>query len=303
METNILSLFDGNSGGQQSLNRVGFKYSKYFASEIHQPSIDVTQSNYPDTIQVGDVRTLSAEMFPKIYLLMAGSPCQGFSMSGKRKGMVTEEHIKVDTLEKYIQLKADGFKFHGQSYLFWEFVRMIKECKPQYFFLENVHMKPEWKYIISSALGVEPIIINSSKVSGQNRLRYYWTNIPVSEPIQDLGITLDQIIPGAISGAGKRGVPCNTDPKYKYKGKLTVRKDLLANCLTTVSGLTDLYLRDDGEIVQITPEEAELLQTMTKGYTNVKGITEQQRRKMIGNGWTIDVICYFFKNLKTTEHV
>jgi DNA-cytosine methyltransferase len=150
---NVLSLFDGMSCGQIALNKLGINYENYFASEIKPHAMAVTQSNFPNTHQVGDVTKLSANNLPNIDLLIGGSPCQDFSRANR------------------VQKGADGEK----SGLFWEYVRLLKELKPKYFLLENVRMKKEWQDLISEELGVQPIRINSSLVSGVLRDRFYWT--------------------------------------------------------------------------------------------------------------------------------
>lgn len=168
---NVLSLFDGISCGQLALRRAGVSYSKYFASEVDKHAIKVTQKNFPDTIQLGNVCDVVSSDLPKIDLLLGGSPCQGFSFAGK-------------------QLNFEDPK----SKLFFEFVRLLKECEPQFFLLENVNMKKEYQNVISEHLGIQPIKINSSLVSAQNRVRLYWTNIPnVTQPA-DKGITLKDIL-------------------------------------------------------------------------------------------------------------
>lgn len=120
--------------------------------------------------------------------------CQNFSFSGKKQGMITKEKIEVTTLEQYLELKEQGFEFEGQSYLFWEFVRLLKEIKPKWFLLENVRMAKKWRDVITNALEVEPIEINSALVSAQNRRRLYWTNIPVKGLPKDKGILLKDIL-------------------------------------------------------------------------------------------------------------
>jgi len=174
---NILSLFDGMSCGQIALNRSGIKYDKYFASEIDSYAIKVTMANYPDTIQLGSVINVNGYDLPKIDLLMGGSPCQSFSFAGKRQGMSTVDNQEILTLEHYLDLKSQGYEFEGQSYLFWEYVRLLTEVKPKYFLLENVQMSENWEKVISKALGVNPILIDSSLLSAQSRKRLYWTNI------------------------------------------------------------------------------------------------------------------------------
>ena len=177
MKLNILSLFDGMSCGQQALERAGIEVDNYFASEIDKYAMQVTMANYPDTKQLGSVVNVNGSDLPKIDLLIGGSPCQSFSFAGKRKGMATKCETEILTLNHYLELKADGYEFEGQSYLFWEFMRLLNECKPKYFLLENVEMGEKWEKVLSKAIGVNGIHINSSLVSAQNRKRIYWTNI------------------------------------------------------------------------------------------------------------------------------
>ena len=176
----VLSLFDGMSCGQIALNRLGIKVDKYYASEIDKYAIKVTQANYPETIQVGDVCSLDPNDFKDVGLILAGSPCQGFSFAGK-------------------QLAFDD----PRSALFFEFIRLLKEIKPKYFLLENVKMKKEYLQVISEQVsacypeipfGIEPHLINSSLVSAQNRQRYYWTNIPNITQPEERGIVLRDIL-------------------------------------------------------------------------------------------------------------
>ena len=189
---NVLSLFDGISGGQQALDRLGVKVGLYCASEVDKYAIQITQNNYPDTVQLGDVCGVGAYGMPKIDLLLAGSPCQGFSFAGK-------------------QLAFDD----PRSKLFFEFVRTLKELRevnPEIkFLLENVKMKKEYQDVITGLLGVEPIEINSALVSAQNRRRLYWTNIvgvqqPVDRGIYLKDIVLPDVIPVELDGLrGKNG--------------------------------------------------------------------------------------------------
>lgn len=152
----VLSLFDGMSCGQLALQKLGIKVKQYYAAEIDKHAIQVTQHNFPNTIQLGDVTKVFGKYLPKIDLLIGGSPCQGFSFAGK-------------------QLAFDD----PRSKLFFEFVRLKNECNPTYFMLENVKMKKEFEIIISKYMGVAPIEINSALLSAQNRVRLYWTNIAV----------------------------------------------------------------------------------------------------------------------------
>jgi len=151
----ILSLFDGISCGQIALNKVLPPHSiyTYYSCEIDGKAMAITNHHYPDTIQLGDVRNLRRDMIPyDVFLVMGGSPCQCFSFAGKRKGMTTTENIEIHTLKQYLKYKDAGFEFEGESYLYWEFVRIVEEFKPQYFLLENVLMNKKWENIITTGL-------------------------------------------------------------------------------------------------------------------------------------------------------
>ena len=303
----ILSLFDGFSCIQQSLDRLGITDYVCYASEIDETPIKVTQFRYPKTIQVGDVTKLRGEDFKHVNLILAGFPCQNISVSGKLKGITTVDGLIIDSLELYLKLKAEGVEMNPSA-LFWEFVRLYEEIKvfnPDVKFLvENVTNK-YWEQLISLTLGVKPYTINSSIRSAQNRKRNYWTNIvQTTWFLFDKRIYLGDVILGAVTGAGIRGVaqkhwkynPLNPKDK-KHRGKLTIRKDYKSNCITTNPNATGKYLTTDGEILNLTPEHCELLQTVTPGFTDVPGVTKAQRYHMIGNGWTIDIIVEFLQKL------
>ena len=269
---NVLSLFDGMSCGQIALNRAGIKYDKYFASEIDKPAIKVTMANYPDTIQLGSVIDVRATDLPKIDLLIGGSPCQGFSFAGK------------------------GLNFEDpRSKLFFEFVRLLHECKPKYFLLENVKMKKECEDVITDFLGVKPIKINSSLVSAQNRERLYWTNIPVRAMPEDKGIVLKDIID---FGTGKQLTDTTAKRPRTLRNYRSIDKKAFCMLATMykLSQSNGMTVIDDGGLRCITPVEAEKLQTVPLGYT--AHTSDTQRYKMLGNGWTVDVIAHIFKGLK-----
>lgn len=300
---NVLSLFDGLSSGQLALQRAGIKVNQYFAAEIDKYAIQVAQHNFPNTIQLGDVTKVRASSLPKIDLLIGGSPCQGFSFAGK-------------------QLNFDD----PRSQLFFEFVRILKECKEKnpelLFLLENVKMRKEYQDTITEHLGVEPIEINSSLVSAQNRKRLYWTNIPnVTQP-EDKGILLKDII---ADGATDRDKSLCLDANYFKGGNLKQyfeksRRQLICNqtgiadlkgfdcikrtysvlgkspSLTTMQGghREPKITLNEKEWRKLTPIECERLQTVPDNYTS--GVSNSQRYKMLGNGWTIDVIAHIFRN-------
>lgn len=304
MKTIVLSCFDGLSGLQIALRRLGIKVDKYYASEVDEPAMSITMKHFPNTIQLGDIRKITSNMIEKRpTLISAGSPCQDFSLCGHRKGMVTKENVAVTSLDQYLKLKSEGFKFDekSQSYLFWEFIRLVRQLKPKYFFLENVRMSHVWMHVISRELGVFPISINSSLVSAQNRERLYWTNIPGVSAPQDKRILLGNIIPGAIAGVGKRGQDLGerkVNGTIKWTQVTTMRNDNKSNCIVTKDGNTAYIMMKNGTHRKLTIDEAEMLQTLPKNYTNVPGLTKTDRWKSIGNGWTIDVITHLLKGLK-----
>lgn len=196
---NVLSLFDGMSCGRITLSELGIPVKKYYASEVDKFAIKATMQNFPDTIQLGDVRELDVSLLDKIDLIIGGSPCTNLSMSGKRKGLSTKEGMEVLDLKTYLELKENGFEFEGQSYLFWEYIRiyheLIKRGDNPKFFLENVEMGKKWESVFNETMGRKGIHINSALVSAQNRRRIYWTDIhdDIPQP-EDRGILLKDIL-------------------------------------------------------------------------------------------------------------
>ena len=177
----ILSLFNGMSCGYMALQEAGIPVTKYYSSEVDKHAVAMSSILYPDTIQLGDVRNIDVNELDKVDILIGGSPCQSFSFAGKMKGMSTKCEKEITSLEQYLELKSQNFEFEGQSYLFWEYVRIYTELRlinPDIkFFLENVLMVEKWERLISKTLDVNPIMINSALLSAQNRKRLYWTNI------------------------------------------------------------------------------------------------------------------------------
>jgi len=286
---NVLSLFDGMSCGQIALNKLGIKYDNYFASEIDEYAIKVTQKNYPNTKQIGSVVDIKVEGLPNIDLLIGGSPCQGFSIAGNKLNFEDE-----------------------RSKLFFEFVRLKNELQPKYFLLENVKMKDEIANAIDELMGVKRVFIDSRDFTGHIRKRYYWTNLPI-EKIERREIKLANII---------EDIPFNKDinffldrtpyaPTESYdgiktinpkdnKGKQTWQRgrvyDISGNCPTICASLFDLNItKDHKRYRKLTINECEKLQGVPKDYT--KGVPKGERGKMLGNGWTVDVIAHIFKNI------
>jgi len=261
---NVLSLFDGMSCGQIALKKLGIKYNNYFASEIDKYAIKVTKDNFPNTIHIGDVTKIDFKSLPKIDLLIGGSPCQGFSIAGKL------------------------LNFNDpRSVLFFEYVRALNELKPKYFLLENVRMKKESEDVISQHLGVKPIMINSSLVSAQNRVRLYWTNLPVSQP-KDKKIYLKDILE---NGLVDRDKSYCIDANY-FKG--TNLEQYLKKARRQI--VFEKTLKTDSSIRKLTVLECKRLQTVPDDY--LMNVSNTQAYKMLGNGWTVDVITHILKNME-----
>ena len=400
---NVINLFDGISCGQLALQRAGIPVEKYYASEIDKNAIKITMDNFPNTIQLGDVRMLScshlsgdvlaegsslmgnpsalkgipstedlsASVLPNseaksivspgdlsavlrdsktgsvvapgdlsasvlldsqagqflsspFTVFMSGNPCTNLSLSGKRNGFVTKDKIKVLSLEQYLDLKASGWEFDGQSYLFWEAVRLLEEIKPKYFLFENVRMQREWEEVFNRTLGVEPIEINSALVSAQTRKRLYWTNIPgITQPgdrciklidilddktfttpaaIRGRNIDITQLVSSDIPEGSKQFpvVQClevhggDTD---KSNCLTTVEKDNVLTCLEPGRHI-DAFGKFSGTPLPYryyTRSEYERLQTLPVGYT--RAVSESAAKKAIGNGWTVDIIAHILSHI------
>jgi DNA-cytosine methyltransferase len=301
---NVLSLFDGMSGAQIALERAGIPILNYFASEIDKFAMKITQKNYPRTIHKGDVDSINKNALPKIDLLIGGSPCQGFSVSGKR-------------------LNFDD----PRSKLFFSYVKILEEVNPTFFLLENVKMKKEYQDIISKYIGVESVEINSNLVSAQNRKRLYWTNIPFSMP-EDKHIYFKDIIEKGFVDKNKslcldasyfKGGSLKTlihnyvdksrrqivfdEPviiqKPRGKNKFGLRAlNGKVPALSSSSWQTNNFIvyPEDSKWRMLTPVECERLQTVSDNYT--EGVSKTQRYKMLGNGFTVDIIAHILKGMK-----
>lgn len=336
----VLSLFDGMSCGQIALRELGIKVKTYYASEVDAPAIQTTNLNFPNTIQLGDVRNVHGKDLPKIDLLIGGSPCQGFSFCGKRLNF--DDH---------------------RSRLFFEFVRVLNEVMDKnpgvLFLFENVKMKRQQKAVISEFLGLQPVEINSALVSAQNRVRLYWTNIrtrkvgifqdvytDILQPA-DRGLLLKDILQdeaeerfymseaamkkailyserNKAAGNGFKAEPRQPQQKAScVTVKGTWRHDLVivqrghgynkggiferkSPTLTKSSYEHNNYIAErkvigsnislEGSVRRLTPAEAARLQTVPDWYK--WPVKETNIYKILGNGWTVEVIKHIFSFIK-----
>lgn len=294
MGLKVLSLFDGISCGMVALERAGFKVERYVAYEVEKNAIKISQKNYPEIEQCGDVRTADFSQYEGFDLLIGGSPCQDLSNY------------------KYDRGEVKGLNGEKSS-LFYYYVKALKEVKPKYFLLENVaSMEKKWEDVISEELGVKPIMINSALVCAAERKRLYWTNIPNINQPKDKGIVLKDVV-----------IPTDKVPdKYWYTkypvtvhdGNVKVKATIHLNshrqakevyglnykCNTLLcdgnGGNLVKKIYQDDRVRKLTPLEYERLQTLPDNYTDC--VADSRRYTAIGNGWTVDVIAHIFSFMK-----
>jgi DNA (cytosine-5)-methyltransferase 3A len=343
----ILSLFDGIGCGRVALDRAGIPVDAYYASEIEDGSMKIATSAYPDIIEIGNVMNVGFDRTTGILhtdagdfnvgefdMVIGGSPCTDFSSIGYAKGMTTGQ-TEILSLDQYLELKGQGVSFSGQSYLFWEYLRILHEVQPKYFLLENVVMAKRWQKIINEAIGHSPIMINSSLLSAQNRPRLYWTNIDVNMP-SDAGITLSSVLdPTAptddvsdcqtvqrsfdrmikkIGYIPEKFNPYNDKEIHDKACALSRGSMVTSSCATLlfVPVADGVHIVDNGmmdgkyptklsdgryNLRKLSITEMERLQTLPDNYTNFVGVGKQKRSAAIGNGWTVDVIAHILKGV------
>lgn len=331
-ELTVLSLFDGISVGLQALKNLNIPLRAYYTSEIDDLAIKVSKNNHKEDwiYRAGDVRYINGDVYPAIDLLIGGNPCVSFSCAGRRQGFKQKTYTLKDYYH-YLSLKHSGVNFEGESYLFWEFVRLYREICPKFFFLENTHMSQESQDIISSALHVEPIRVDSGSFSAQSRVRLYWTNIPIdvkSIP-KDSGVYVKDVIMKQVhskywikgknfypvkSHRSERGLKCigglakETEKPWKRRdGSYPELRDitscsefrqnqrvysLLSKSPTVTKVNYAIYQFDHYKHRKLRPLELERLQTLPDCYTI--GLSDRERSQVIGNAWNTKTIEFFF---------
>jgi site-specific DNA-cytosine methylase len=278
MGIKVLSLFDGISCGQVALTQLGINIDTYYSSEICKDAIKITQKNFPNTIQLGDVNHIDFTQYKDINLIMAGSPCQGFSFQGK-------------------QLAFDD----DRSKLFFKFVEAVRTIKPKYFLLENVKMKKEYINIIDNLLGVKGVYISSKHFSAQDRKRYYWTNLPIDTNFPNA----DLITPKTIMEDCNDWLPQATIDKLLGQVWETTKRNI-RNADNYMNSKMPTLLKSGKASAPFfykkekwrwpTPTELERLQTLPDGYT--EGQSYNKRYSHIGNGWNVETIKWILKEIK-----
>lgn len=276
VKMNVLSLFDGMSCGQLALKKAGIKYNNYYASEIKTHAIETVRHNFPQTIHVGDIHWVNGDQFPRIDLLIGGTPCQDLTS---------------------IKIGGKGLK-GAKSGLFYEYLRLLEEVDPKYFLLENVaSMKIEDRDTITRCMGVDPVFINSKDFSAQERRRLYWTNIPVDN-WKDKGIRLRDIIDYGSKPEENMSEKKKSFIYRKMGGTRFVRVDGDKSMPITARGYQSWntqFVHDNGSIRDLTLSEYKKLQTIPKEYEFQ--CIKSKATDLIGDGWTVDVIAHIFKGL------
>ncbi len=287
---NVLSLFDGMSCGQIALEKIGIKVDNYYASEIDKYATAITKYNFPDTYHLGDIQKWQDWKLPKIDLLLAGFPCQSWSLAGKQKGIND-----------------------SRGALIYNLIDIWRTYKPKYFLFENVKMKPEFMTFVNNLFGIQPIEFNSSILSAQQRKRMYWTNIPFNIPPSQEIYWCDISEKNATNVyylTPKMEQWINKDENRKRKHKIYQLSDKVkmqmieASHYKGISNQRNFSIQDINGRRYISVIECERLQTMKDNITQygmfnkVKLISNTQRYKVLGNGWTVDVIAHIFKGLK-----
>lgn len=271
----VLSLFNGISCGRIAFERAGIPIEKYVSYEINKKANSVSKYHYPNDEYNGDVFKADFSRYKDFDILIGGSPCSHWSIARTNRG------------DRETEFSGIGYE------LFMQYKRALMESKCRYFLYENNNsMSDAIRDGITKELGVDPIMINSSLVSGQNRERLYWTNISNVGIPEDKNISITDIVPNAVKGAALR----NQVTKNGIKPFLNIRKDNKSNCIIAFFNKKNCgYVDKDNIFHHFTIEELEKLQTLPVGYLSC--VSDSNARGFIANGWTVDVIAHILSFL------
>lgn len=321
---NVFSAFDGLRGCRIILDRLNVPVNKYYSCEIDKHAITIGRKNYPECVEVGDITQVDVFDLDPIDLFTMGFPCPDLSMEGNKAGMVTEEGVEVVSLEQYLQLKSEGFRFKGQSWLFWEGLRCLRDAlsiNPDLkYIIENVFMLDKWADLISKELGVKPVRSCGGDVSPALRPRMYWANWdlkPLKKEAETSTIKsimvgecdsfnhiymdkdrLDSLVPSGNKGEGKTR-PLFHKPSRR-QGYQVFDQNYKFECIDTCAGggRTPFIMLDSGRVRYAHPIELERSLGIDDDYT--EGIATGPRKKLIGNGWQLYVVGSYVEDLLLT---
>lgn len=338
---NVLSLFDGIGTGKVALNRAGIGVGRYFASETDKAAIEIATANHVGITEVGDARRIACvgdgisgeNGFEdgQVDLILGGNNfADGYD---RNLGYKCKDGVfrQVENLEDYLRLKGLGIEFAGEAYLFWEYVRILRSSSAKYFLYENVKVNKDLMNLITETLGVQPIIINSSLVSAQNRERFYWTNIPVDGLPEDRQVYVSDILDPEADNSDVS----NSDIVQKSLWKMFEKYDRVPACfnaynatevtlkaptlsrgsmVTSSCAVTIFVPAEEGKHIvmdntldyafpinlpngtynlrRLSIKEMERLQTLPEGYVDQANLSISKKGQLIGSAWTADVISW-----------
>jgi len=323
-QINVFGAFDGYRGGRLILDKLNVPVNEYYSCEIDKHAITIGRKNYPKCVEVGDITQVDMFNLDPVDLFLMGFPCKNLSMQGNKEGMTTEESVDVVSLEQYLKLKSKGFKFKGESWLFWEGLRCLRDAlsiNPGLkFIIENVRMEDVWADLITKELGVNPVISDAGDLLPALRPRMYWANWdikpltkePEESTIKSIMVGEDESFEHTYMGDDRFNMLVPSGSKGKGKTKILYHKasrrqgyqifdaDWKLECIDTCGGggRTPFVMLDSGKIRYMHPIELELCVGLDGSYT--EGIKAGPRKKLIGNGWAIPVQKHNFQCLLDT---
>jgi site-specific DNA-cytosine methylase len=298
----LLSLFSGIGGAELAIKKSRWfkEFDTFFYSEVDKYAIKIFEKHYPNAINLGDIRNITASKIIDIILdddifIIGGSPCQDLS-SIKING----KGLQVESLEEYLKLKNQGYEFEGSSYLFWEMVKIIKGLNPNYYLIENVRIRNKKDLAIFDKIFGKHTYIDSGLISPQSRKRYYWTNFKIDEvkPI------CNKVCKDVINFKPYKAPNSIINGYYGNKRRIDAITNIKNKCHTLMASMANgnisRYVKNDkNELHRLTPEECEILQGFPIGYT--EGVSTSRRLKALGNSFQIDTIVHIINSIKDID--